>query len=78
MEEEVELELNTYFVSYTLHIDIDEVRAWPYVKLYKWMIAIRMINEKMHDAQEDAMTGAEISAAQSSGDKVIVRNSQYC
>ena len=44
------------------------------MKTFKWMIAIRKINEKMAEEQEKATTMAEINANMGAGEKVIIKN----
>ena len=46
MVDHVDIDFNLYYLSYHLHIDIDEIYNWPYEKVFKWMIALSRIQRE--------------------------------
>lgn len=64
-------------MAYKLHIDIDIIREWDYIKVYKWLVALQKISEKTREETEKIQTNEDISSAVNNGEKVIIRSSNY-
>ena len=60
-----------------MHIDIDIIRSWDYEKVYKWLIALQKIAEKNKEEIDKMQNETEMSNAVNSGEKVVIRSSQY-
>lgn len=67
-----------YFLAYKLHIDIDTIKSWDYIKVYKWMIALKKINDKTREQVEKIQSEQELKRSLASNEEVIVRNAAYC
>lgn len=67
-----------YFLAYKLHVDIDEVKSWDYVKIYKWMIALKKINDKTNEQVEKIHSQQELKRSLAANEEVIVRNAAFC
>ena len=67
-----------YFLAYKLHIDVDTIKSWDYIKVYKWMIALKKINDKTREQVEKIQSEQELKRSLASNEEVIVRNAAYC
>lgn len=70
--------MDLYFLAYKLHIDIDTIKSWDYIKVYKWMIALKKINDKTREQVEKIQSEQELKRSLASNEEVIVRNAAYC